>query len=211
MPLADADKKHFQVVVKGTYAAGGLTAQATANVFYYRRSVFTSDLDYTELTTALHATFKAVWKLAVSASWTWAATDVRNIDSPTEGGSSTNVAEVGAVAGDPLPPFVAMLISKRTGRRGKSFRGRFYIAGIAESGTANSELTAGQKTLLDNLAAVLDDSVTTAAGLTYVPFLLSSKNSDLTIEPATVVGVDITSCLGHTQVASMVSRRVHSS
>jgi len=52
--------------------------------------------------------------------------------------------------------------------------------------------------------------VDTAAGLTYVPFLLSTKNSDLTIEPATIVGVDITSCTGHTQVASMVSRRVRS-
>lgn len=210
MPLADADKKHFQVVVNGTYAAAGAASKVTANVFHYRRTSFGTTLDYTELTTALHTKFKAAWKAAVSASWTWDSTFVRNVDSPSDGGQTTGVTEVGGVAGEPYPPFAAMLISKKSGKRGKSFRGRMFVAGIAESAAASSLLTAGELTLLQAMATALTGVVTTAAGVTYVPFLLSTKNSDITVEPATIVGADIISFLAHQQMSSQTSRRLHS-
>jgi hypothetical protein len=40
---------------------------------------------------------------------------------------------VGAVTGDPLPPQVAVCVTKKTGLAGRERRGRCYLAGFAES------------------------------------------------------------------------------
>jgi len=56
--------------------------------------------------------------------------------------------QVGAVAGDALPTYVAAVCSIRTGLGGRSKRGRFYVPGVPESGQALSKLTAPQLALL---------------------------------------------------------------
>jgi len=208
MPIVDGDKQHFAVVVKGTHAAGGLSAKQTVNVFHYRRTAFTSDLDYSQLNTALLAKWKAEWKANASASWTFDSIHSRCINSPLEAGLLTAVGEVGGVAGEVMPPYVAMLIKKATAIRGRSYTGRMFIPGVPESGLNNSLLTAGQLVLLQALATALTGTVTTAAGLTYNPFLFAAYLSDITVEPAVVRGADITAFTASQQITSKTSRRL---
>lgn len=208
MPFTDADKIHFQVPIHGTYAAAGLQSRPTANILHYRRTTFGTDYSASELVTALHTKFKTAWKAAVSATWTWDETWVRCMDADAEAYYEAIVGEVGGVAGESYPSFVSMLISKHTALRGKSYRGRLFVAGVAESACATSKLTAGQKTLLDTLATALEGTVTTAAGLQYVPFLFSPSLTDMQTEFPVVKGTDITSFSAHEQVSSTTSRRL---
>jgi len=208
MAIPDNQKIHFQVIIEGSMTQGVLTSAETRNIFYYRRTVFAPDLDYAELITALHAKWQAALLAATSVKWSHNFTKVRNIDSPFDAGLSAAGGGVGAVAGDALPAFASMLLSKTTALRGKRYRGRMFVPGVPESGQVDCVLTAGQLTLLTTLAGVLDDPVTTAAGLTYVPYNLSAVGSNVTIEPATIVGADVLAMTPHDRVTSTVSRRV---
>ena|SRR5215208_2045630 len=208
MPIADNLKLHFQVVIEGSMTQGVLSTSQTRNVFYYRRTNVGAGLDYAQLMTTLLAKWQANLLLATSVKWSFDRLTVRNVDDNTDAGSFTAGGGVGAIAGDALPAFNAMLISKKTALRGKSYRGRFYIPGVPESGQADAVLTGGQLTLLQNLASDLDDTITTAAGITYKPYLLSTRLSNLTIIPATIVGADLVSCIASDAIASMVSRKV---
>lgn len=65
---------------------------------------------------------------------------------------------VGIVTGDSLPGNVAACITHRTGRAGRSFRGRTFIGGLAESSTLLNNLTdAYATTLIDAWRLVIDD------------------------------------------------------
>jgi hypothetical protein len=92
---------------------------------------------------------------------------IRCIDDPIEGFSESIVNEVGDVAGDCLPNYSAIVFSKRTANRGKRYRGRMYVAGIAEADNVNNALTAGAKTRADTLATALQTGVTDANGTIY--------------------------------------------
>lgn len=61
----------------------------------------------------------------------------------------------GAVTGDCLPPQNSMLLSFKTGQKGRRRRGRAYIPGVSESNTANGALTGTQLTALQALGAGL--------------------------------------------------------
>jgi hypothetical protein len=64
----------------------------------------------------------------------------------------------GAVTGDALPPQNTMLLSFKTGQKGRRRRGRAYIPGVSESNTANGQLTGTQLTALQALGAGLTNS-----------------------------------------------------
>jgi len=99
MPLADGDKSHFEIIVKGTTAALGGVSQSTVTPLHYLRTSFAANYSAAALITAFHALCKTPWKDAVSLSWLWDTTEVRCIDSPMEQKSTIPVAEAGAVAG----------------------------------------------------------------------------------------------------------------
>lgn len=61
----------------------------------------------------------------------------------------------GAIAGDCLPGQNAALIQVRSNVKGRRYRGRFYLPGVAEAGTTNALLSGPQSVALTNLAAQL--------------------------------------------------------
>lgn len=61
----------------------------------------------------------------------------------------------GAITGDPLPPQNSMLLSFKTGQKGRRKRGRAYIPGVAEANTTNGLVTGTQLTALQALGAGL--------------------------------------------------------
>jgi len=207
MPLSDAQKQNFMVIVRGSLAAGGSESQNTVNILTYRRTAFPVAFSGTAFITAFHANSKANWKAAVSASWTWVSTEVRCIDDAVEPSTTVAVGEVGGVAGDALPSYCAMVISKLTAFRGRSYRGRLYLAGVPESGNVNNALNAGHKILLDAVAVDGSALITDANANTFKPTVLSQKMSVLTTSPATVLATDITSMTARQVLGRMSSRK----
>lgn len=207
MPLADVDKVDFEVIVSGTTAALGGTAQTTLTPLHYRRTTFATNFSATAFITAFHTAVKTAWKDSCSVSWSWDKTSIRCLNSPTETATEVTVGEAGAVAGDMLPSYVAAVMTKNTAKRGRSYRGRMYLPGIPESGTTGNAATVGEKALLDALAALLDNSVVDAAGLTYVPMVLSRVLSTLTSDPASVFATQITSIVAKSVLGRLSSRK----
>lgn len=60
-------------------------------------------------------------------------------------------AVLGAIAGDPLPPQVAAVITWRTGLAGRSFRGRTYLPFIDESTSSDGTVSAPQITRMETV------------------------------------------------------------
>lgn len=67
---------------------------------------------------------------------------------------TTVLGEAGALNTTPLPGNVAFCVSLRTGLRGRSFRGRVYLAGLGEPDTTGNVLDA---TLAGQLVTGIDD------------------------------------------------------
>lgn len=76
--------------------------------------------------------------------------------------NTTGLPASGGDSGDVLPNNVALCISVRTANRGRSFRGRNYIPGIAKTHTADSEFTTSAVTGLvgiwEGLTALAGDA-----------------------------------------------------
>ena len=65
----------------------------------------------------------------------------------------------GGINSDPLPNNNALCVSFRTGLLGRSFRGRNYVAGIAESDTLKSRVNAGRAEAIRAAYADMDSLV----------------------------------------------------
>lgn len=110
-------------------------------------------------------------------SWTGIeVTDLRTLDGPQYSSDSSFPVQ-GNIDGQPLPPAVAGLISWGTARRGRSFRGRTYVAGFAETGSTGTHM---ETTAHTALAALAD-------GLMNPDFNLGiiSRYSGYTVDPDT--------------------------
>jgi len=53
---------------------------------------------------------------------------------------STGLPSPGLQTGDPMPNNAALVMSEHTGLRGRSYRGRIYVGGIAESNSLGNEV-----------------------------------------------------------------------
>lgn len=82
--------------------------------------------------------------------------------------------QLGTRAGDPLPPQVALVLTKRTKLRGKSGRGRMYLCGMSEDDSTNAVPTAAflvAATALANHLAL--PFVGGGSGTSFVPVVVS--------------------------------------
>jgi len=100
-----------------------------------------------------------------------------------------NMGELmGTVAGDPLPPQVALVLTKRTGMRGKSGRGRMYLCGLSEASSDLGRPSIAIQAAANTLAAALENILTdVGVAKTYTPIVVSLKqyaiNSRVVVDP----------------------------
>lgn len=207
MPIPDNEKLHVEVKIFGELAALGMSVTQTVNLLHYRRTNNPVDLNLANFINAWQATVQASWLAAVSASWTLVKLGARCINDATDAGSEEVVGSVGGVAGECLPGFNNMLITKETALRGQSYRGRAFINGVPEGGVDGNTLTAAQLALLATLAGVLDNGFTDSDGNSFVPFLVSTSQSQLEENPTEVIGTDITTCTAKDPVSVLRSRK----
>jgi hypothetical protein len=87
---------------------------------------------------------------------------------------SDMAAAPGTRAGDPLPPQIALVLSKRTGLRGKSARGRMYLCGMSETDSTLGVPVAGLEVAAQALCSQLQASfVGATTGATFNPVVVS--------------------------------------
>lgn len=207
MALTDPQRINFEVVVKGLFATGGGSKpKPTANVFHYKRTAFVFEYDGAAFLAAWLTANKAAWKALVNLAWTFDKITIRCIDDPVEGFTESIVNEAGSVTGDCLPNYSATVFTKITGLRGKSYRGRFYVAGIGEDDNANNSLTAGAKTRADTLATAIKATLTDANGTTYKFAVMSPTLWNLVAVPPIPFLTVCTDVKARKQIGRMGSR-----
>jgi hypothetical protein len=87
---------------------------------------------------------------------------VQNYDDPTIADIDVPSAYAGGESGQPLPTQTALLVSQRTDKRGRSFRGRQYWPGYTE---ASSDENSINPTTVDNMVNAQADVITDVAGV----------------------------------------------
>jgi len=132
--------------------------------------------DTTDLTVALSVLGQAWQDFMLDAlSVEYVARTIYARDLALEFGAISEYAflpdSTGVVTGDALPGNVAACITHRTGQAGRSFRGRTYIGGLAESQVTLNELTGPAMTaILGGFQAVIDEM----SGSSY-SFVIASR------------------------------------
>jgi len=82
----------------------------------------------------------------------------------------------GGAAGPPSPSSVAIVVSLRTNRAGRSFRGRLYLAGFSETQTDGNFFFGNLPTLLATGVANVLQGLTTGTRVPVVVSRFSEKN-----------------------------------
>ncbi len=134
----------YRAVIEGTIAG-----QKVANVLHYTGvdNVENDIADYLAATAALH------YQDILNDSGTLDQAVCTNLN--TLGQSTTAITLTGSEVGDMCPPQASAVISWRTAKVGRKYRGRTYLFGIPETMQTDGTLSAGYLTGMGLLAVDL--------------------------------------------------------
>ena len=148
---------------------------------------------------AIKAAFTSNLSSRMTANSTLARVGVRSLSSPNlPMFRDTGATVTGVAVGDALPPYVAECITLRTSRSGKSYRGRTYLSGWAESeNDPNGRQSAASATAGVAFVQAISAAMT-AAGLTLA--VLSRPAYEQILQETTIIpgGTNIVRTLSHT-------------
>lgn len=90
----------------------------------------------------------ASWDTVANADWSAVALDLRYMNDEDDFYLSDALDIPGLLTGDSLPSEVTIAISLRTGRTGRSYRGRLYHVGLGEDNVVGDLISDGYRTNL---------------------------------------------------------------
>lgn len=192
-----------EVVVHGT-----LDGENVYNVLHFKQTPATawSAAALTTLATAVRAAWVTYILATVNVSYSVLEVSARDLDH--EGGESgvapISTATPGAILGDCLPNNVAVVCTLRTARVGRSYRGRMYIAGIAEADATRSRLVSAAATRFANVFANFN---TAMQAITPGDWCVLSRRNQLALRPVGL-GEPITSVALRDDVLDTQRRRM---
>jgi hypothetical protein len=113
---------------------------------------------------------------------------VQNYDDPGFADISIPSAYTGGESGQLLPTQTALLVSQRTARRGRSYRGRQYWPGYTEASSTENEIAAatveamgvGQAAVIDAVNSAFPDAVQVVISETLA---IATPITSLFVEP----------------------------
>jgi hypothetical protein len=154
---------HFQAVV----TVGRLGGKSYQSKLYYRTEVggVPSIEDMATVGDAIHQTFAANWRSTIPPEITLFPTGVRyyGVNSDVEGQSTEAAAVGGALSAndtqDVMPEQNVVVIQRRTGMRGRNFRGRIFLPFVMERWAVDSTLTPQAMAVFKALATKLSNRV----------------------------------------------------
>lgn len=141
----------------------------------------------------------------LSVSYVTDYTDVRWLDDYFDPFETTAYTAAGGLTADSLPSLNNAYCSLTTGFRGGSFRGAKRFGPLAESSTTLDKFTSGQQTLWATLCTAIVAGFS-AGGFSYVPVVVSAKNSLLSDNPPTVSWTQVTAAAVNPVVGRMIRR-----
>lgn len=202
-----------EVVTNGNCAAAGSNNRKTAVVSHWRRVITTPVFSKSQFDTAYQAAIVVAIGAALNARWTQTNNAVRVannwLDQPTKFGH----AVVGAIAGDSMPTYVSSYIMLNTGLRYGFNRGSKKLFPFSESDTTTATddfFNAGCVARLVTIANAFVAGFTDAGGSVWVPVVLSTTYSTLTVDPASIYVANVIGATVSARCGSMRHRKVKS-
>lgn len=122
----------------------------------------------------------------------WTVENVTALDYSRDGGNEIQTTGAlpltGVLAVNSVPSSNATVVSQRTDRTGRSFRGRNYIPGLNVSSVTNNELNADLVTDLSTMYTAVRSSLS-GLNMSHVVYsLYASGTQRITPEPTTITG-----------------------
>jgi hypothetical protein len=200
---------NYEIIIKGSVAES-VGGKAVDNVFHYvAQGPGTTQPSPTTLLTWFLANVWSVAALALHPGWVGVASSCRLMDNPLNAAVAGATPANGAhAAGDRLPLFNAVVIQKKTGIRGKSYRGSNHFGPISEADTTLDQLTGAGLTLWQNLQAAMALTMAAAGGAQAVsPAVFSPTLSPKPVTIPTLVNTQVTSTLLNLTIGTMRKRK----
>lgn len=203
---------YVEIVSQATAVARGGGVKNIFNVYHFRRTTTANPVVKANIQTAFQTSIMTPVLAAVNVDYTQSANTLRFFEDPTDAPVSTPQSGVGAISGDRLPDFSAVVIQLKTGARGKVGRGSKHYGPIAESDTTGDDLVAGSVTRFQTLGAAIVAGFTDSNGNVWVPGLKGAPRllspAQYLVAPTTTVWTDIVSYLLNKSLGTMKRRKI---
>jgi hypothetical protein len=126
IPIADTVRTSLVYLMEGQYLV---------NTLHFKFATQPTTTDMTNLNTALQTWYSSAWKIVLSGYLGITQINTVGLWAANAPGVLYSYAtpELGSVTGLPFPNDITWCASIRTALRGRSFRGRLYVPGIALS------------------------------------------------------------------------------
>lgn len=207
MPIPASSMLQFQIVVQGVSAAAGSNAKSTYNVFNYRRTSGINPITKAALNTAFQTGVIAPLLLAMNVRYSPTSLTIRCLNDALDAPQLFTAAGSGAIATDSGPNNEAVYFLFRTALRGRNYRGSKHFSPMSEIDTTGDVLTGAGLTRWQTVGTALAANLTDANGNIWVPQVLSTTLSQLTINPVNVVANDVIQVLLDLNIGTMRRRR----
>lgn len=209
----DGDPYHFiEFITQGYSVARGGGTKKFFNIFHFRRTTTVNVVDKTHINTAFNLIIGPAILAALSVDYTQTANTVRFFENPLDAPFTITQAGVGAIAGDRLPDFAAVVTQFHSGFRGKPFRGSKHWGPIAESDTTGDDLTAGAVTRFTTVMTSVVAGFTDADGNVWVPGIKGGVRfgspAQYLVAPTTTVWTDIGYGVLNKSLGTMKRRKI---
>lgn len=213
MPIPLNQVNVAEISVKGKMDSGGSDAVNTNFIFHYRRTATAVDPDKTALKVIFKSSVLSVIILALNQRWNASLIDIRWVNDATDPYLSISDTSQGAIAGDSLQSDDSAYLLHRTSLRGRKYRGSKHLAPLSESDVTTPDEDIWNAACLTRLAAIntaLLTTLTDTTGNSWKYTILSRTDSQIKVNPTTVVVNDVTSALVNKRIGRMKRRYVKS-
>lgn len=179
--------------------------EKTENVVYFDMGATPTSASMLTLAAGLKAWWVAELKPNVSDDTQLREiymTDMSSQTGPTAT-YATGLPLAGSITGGSLPNNVTYCVSVRTASRGRSYRGRFYIAGIPKAGSGNNDIVGAYQLAYVDAVAQLRNSTYVGTNVHVVVSFRTNGNWR-----ATGIATPVTSALGIDSTLDSQRRRL---
>lgn len=151
--------------------------QLVENTLYFNVGVVPTPTTVQNVAGALRDVWEATYLLAASNEYQFR--EVYAVDLTTNDGPTATFTPVGSGLGQQLGPVlpnnVALCVSFRTARRGRSFRGRNFVPAIRETDVTDNQFS---EAAIARYVAAYEDVQTGMAGLSFVMCVVSRNTNN---------------------------------
>lgn len=210
MSLPFAQQRTVEVVHTGEIDAGGSNSEKVQNIYHFRRTAFTRNIDKAAVYLACKAAILDKVILALSARYTSQKVQIRCIDDKYDPYTETLFTDPGAIAGVALPSNLCCLFNCHSGVRGRDAQGRKFFGPFAEAHTTDDIWNATGLALTGAIKTGLLAGFTDSTGDVWKFVVCSKSRGDMTAVPAVYWNQDVTTINIQPRIAQLKGRRVKS-